>query len=260
MPKKIVDYDQLAPTYNQRFENSRQSGVSITLHRLAEAVHARSILEVGCGTAYWLEGFRSFPGADYRLFGLDLSAGMLVQARQRQGRFHLVRGRAERLPFPARSFDLVYCVNAIHHFQDAPAYIGEAYRLLRPGGALVVIGLDPHNHPERWYVYHYFSGTYETDLARFPTSEMVSGWMRQAGFLRMEVKTAEIIRDTIQGEDVLKHPFLQKNSCSQLALLSDEDYAAGLERIRQALDEARSQGKALSFADEIYLQMYAGYR
>ncbi len=61
-------------------------------------------------------------------------------------------------PIPDASFHLVFCVNALHHFDQPRSFITEARRLLAPGGTLVIIGMDPHAGRDEWYVYQYFYG------------------------------------------------------------------------------------------------------
>jgi len=253
-----VDYDRIAPGYNRRFAVSGTRGVAVALRTLAQSLAgeqgALSILEVGCGTGHWLA---SLEGG-HRLCGLDLSAGMLHQARQRPVALDLVRGRAGRLPFSAAAFDLVYCVNALHHFEDRPAFVAEARRLLRAGGALAVVGMDPRRARRGWYVYDYFPGTYRADLARFPSWGTVAEWMIAAGFGPLAWQTVEEIRDAKHGRAVLRDPFLGKDATSQLTLLDDEAYAAGLGRIEAALAAAESAGETLTFPTDLTLDMLAG--
>jgi SAM-dependent methyltransferase len=185
---------------------------------------------------------------------------MLGQARRRRPAgppAGLLRGRAAQLPFSHATFDLVYCVNAIHHFDHPRAFISEARRLLRPGGRLAVIGMDPHGRRESWYVYRYFHGVYETDLRRFPSWAEIAGWMSAEG-LAVECRIVERIWDPKTGREVLDDPFLRKNSCSQLALLSEEAYQAGLRRIRAALDRAEAAGETLTFSVDTPLAMISG--
>jgi len=179
------------------------------------------------------------------------------QACQRHVPLHLARGRAEQLPFPDATFDMVYCVNAIHHFSRARAFISEARRLLRPGGRLAVIGMDPHRRRKSWYVYRYFEGVYETDVRRFPSWAEIADWMSAEG-LAVECRVVERIWDPKRGREVLDDPFLRKHSCSQLALLSEEGYQAGLRRIRAALDHAEGAGETLVFPVDTPLAMISG--
>ena len=257
-----VDYDRIAPVYNRRFaEGSEKGGIAATLLALAKAVAPAEggdvvrILEVGCGTGYWLASLRP---ATERLYGLDLSAGMLAQARSREERLTLARGRACQLPFAGACADLVYCVNAIHHFQRQRDFVFEARRLLRPGGTLVVAGMDPRAHRHRWYVYDYFAGTYETDLDRFPSWGTAMDWMVEAGFEEIEWQIADRIQDHKVGRDVFSDPFLRKDACSQLTLLTDEAYAAGLRRIAMAVAEAEAEGASITFATDLSQAMLAG--
>jgi hypothetical protein len=60
-------------------------------------------------------------------------------------------------------------------------------------------------------------------------------------------------------QDVLKDPVLEKNATSQLILLSDEAYAAGLERIRGALKNAERMGETLIFQNTIRIQMLTAW-
>ena len=256
MPEGRVDYDRVAPTYNRRFDANGQRGVTTALRELAQALDAESVLEVGCGTGYWLSGLK---GVVDQLYGLDLSQGMLQQAQTRGAPLYLTRGRAGQVPFPDDVFDLVFCVNAIHHFDQPCAFVGEAARVLRPGGALAVVGMDPHNGRDRWYVYRYFPGTRATDLRRFPSWGTILDWMVSAGADRVRCRVVERIQDIKVGRAVLADPFLEKNAASQLALLSDEAYADGIRRIETALARAEEQGEALLFPSEITLGMLVGW-
>jgi ubiquinone/menaquinone biosynthesis C-methylase UbiE len=247
-----VDYDRIASSYNIRFADGGLRGVAAALRAVAQGLGTARILEAGCGTGHWLASLDTLTG---RLYGLDLSAGMLAQAQRRPERLRLARGRAGQLPFPDASFDLVCCINALHHFQRPRDFVFEARRLLRPGGVLAVAGMDPRRLRDRWYVYDYFEGTYETDLARFPSWGMVLDWLVAAGFERVEWKPVEQILDQKMGRAIFADLFVQKHACSQLALLSDEAYAAGLERIEAALVAAEARGETLTFHTDLLLAM-----
>ena len=257
MPTKRVEYNKLAATYNQRFKKSKQEQTAAKLQSLALDLAAQNILEVGCGTGRWLADLRQQTSF---LYGLDLSDGMLNQAHHWDCCLHLLQGRAERLPFPSGKFDLVYCINAIHHFDRPDEFIYEAFRLLQPAGVCAVIGMDPHGHYQDWYVYRYFKGTYDTDLARFPSWDEVMDWMSAAGFEYSELRHVERIVDPKIGSAVLQDPFLKKETTSQLALLSQEAYTAGLDLIDTSLREAEKHGKEIIFPVDLQLMMLVGWK
>lgn len=255
MRDRHVNYDEIAPTYNQRYAVNPHAGITAALLALARKAGVERILEVGCGTGRWLAELQQVTR---QVYGVDRSPGMLQQARHRNERFFLACGDAAHLPFAGATFDLVLCVNAFHHFDEPRVFLSEARRLLRSGGALAIIGMDPHAGRDRWYIYDYFKGTYETDLRRFPARETMVEWMSAAGFSRVEWELAERITHQLAGRDVFKDPTLQKNGTSQLALLTDEAYAAGLSRIETAQVEAEARGQPIVFPVDISLVMLTG--
>jgi ubiquinone/menaquinone biosynthesis C-methylase UbiE len=254
--RKRVDYDKVASTYDRRYEGNGMPGIAASLLTLARQLEAERILEVGCGTGHWLANLHEVTA---HLYGLDLSAGMLSKAQDRSKALRLVRGRAGRLSFPASSFDLVYCVNAIHHFDQQREFVFEARRLLRSGGALTVFGMDPHERREDYYLYRYFHGTYETDLVRFPSWGTVLDWMALAGFEQITWRTVERIYDPKVGRTVLRDPFLDKSATSQLTLLTDEAYAEGISRIRAAVETAEAVGEQEIFPVDISIGVVVGW-
>ena len=238
--RRSLNYDPISATYDRRYGAgaSRLEGIGRALAELVQAGPAEVILEVGCGTGHWLESLRALPGAR---IGLDLSLGMLRQAQEVNPE-RLICAEAGSLPVRPAGADLIFVVNAAHHFPRQRDFITDAYRVLRPGGALAIIGIDPSARQNTWYLYDFFTGVEQADRQRYPSSGQLLDWMAQAGFDRVEWRLVERVRQTLWGEQVLQDPFLQKNGTSQLALLSEEEYRAGLAQIHAALDGAKKEG------------------
>jgi SAM-dependent methyltransferase len=104
-------------------------------------------LELGIGTGRVALPFLR-AGADYT--GLDLSLPMMAELRRKLGadpltraiRPKLVRGDAMFVPFRDAAFDAVVMVHVLHLVTDWRAALAEALRVVRPGGALVLIDND----------------------------------------------------------------------------------------------------------------------
>lgn len=105
----------------------------------------RCILDVGCGTGR-LAGrlLERFP--DSQVWGLELSDGMIRAARRSEaagsGRLHLVQGDSERLPFASDTFDAITCTHCFHHFPRQDRVVAEMFRVVRPGGRVLIIDGD----------------------------------------------------------------------------------------------------------------------
>lgn len=93
------------------------------------------VLEVGCGRGHVLHAIQEV-GCD--VFGIDPSLDMVELAR-RHGVSADV-GTAESLAFPDNTFDLVFSQQVLEHVHpdDVPEHLMEAFRVLKPGGLLVV--------------------------------------------------------------------------------------------------------------------------
>jgi ubiquinone/menaquinone biosynthesis C-methylase UbiE len=256
-----VNYDAVAPNYDQRTQTGYLEGVTIALQNLAWQVKAKRVLDLGCGTGRSLRGLAESLQPNPICYGLDFSGGMLNQARRFDSSYRLVQASSPQPPFAPASFDLVFCVHAFHHFPDKPQVVQAAYSMLRSGGIFAIVNFDPHERRDSWYVYDYFEGVYETDLKRFPSLAEQKAMLNQVGFQSVDSSVVELITEKFVGEAVFDNNyFLQKDSSSQFILLSEEAYQAGLARMRNAITEAKSIGEEIVFALEIKNWLCYGFK
>ena len=155
-------------------------------------------------------------------------------------------------------FDLIFCVSAFHHFADKQESLARPAQTLGSSGMLAIIGMDPHTGQDNWGLHHYFEGTREADLARYPSAESVQNWMTEAGLVDVMSGIADRIVYSLTGWEVLQPPFLQTGVTSQLALLTKKAYTAGLERTKADLLQAEKAGRPLEFAVDVSLALVTG--
>jgi ubiquinone/menaquinone biosynthesis C-methylase UbiE len=235
VPGRIADYDSIASRYDRRYDLHTYAGVREALLSFVGSESVSAVLEVGCGTGHWLAEMRGATPSTERLFlaGVEPAAAMLARAREAAPAARLVRARAEMLPWREGAFDRVVCVNALHHFADRACFFAEARRILKPGGALMSIGKDPHAERDSWWVYDYFPETVAIDRERFGRVRILRGEIAKAGFDWTESFEVDRIEALTPAGEALATG-VDRAYTSQLTVLSDEEFEAGVARIRDA--------------------------
>ncbi len=140
-------YDALLPAYDLL---SRALGIA-KVHRAlvgqAELADGHRVLEIGSGTGTLsIRAKRSRPGAD--VLGIDPDPLALARAQRKlhgQSGIRFDHGYAQKLPYRDGEFDRVLSSLMLHHLDsDAKAAAAaEVFRVLRPGGRLHLVDVDP---------------------------------------------------------------------------------------------------------------------
>ena len=139
----------------------------------------RYLLDVGCGggqSAIRLK--ENYP--QLRLAGIDLSTDQIVRARQRaEQRGYAIQfevADVQALPFSDASFDVVYSFGSAKHWPDPLKGFSECWRVLKPGGELLVADATSDATPEQ--VKNFYA------IARFPRplQKPVAGMLYQRMF------------------------------------------------------------------------------
>ena len=112
--------------------------------RLLRKDNVKDLLDVATGTAdLAIEAAKQLKSD--RIVGLDIAEEMLrigrkkVDKRQLSDRIELVTGDSESLPFENFSFDAVTAAFGVRNFENLEKGLSEMYRVLRPGGKMVVL-------------------------------------------------------------------------------------------------------------------------
>jgi SAM-dependent methyltransferase len=91
------------------------------------------LLDVGCGSGDWLVQMRELGWA---VQGLDFDDKAVAAARDRG--LAISSGSLESQRYPSAHFDVVTLNHVVEHLPDALATLSECYRILKPGGILVL--------------------------------------------------------------------------------------------------------------------------
>ena len=123
------------------------------------------VADLGCGTGHVSALVAPFVG---RVIGIDASAAMLAAAQDTvPENVDLRQGALESLPIGNAEVDLALLVLVLHHVPDPARALGEAARVLKPGGRLVVVDMQPHDRDDyRQSMGHVWLGFGDTHVAR----------------------------------------------------------------------------------------------
>ncbi|MBN2015511.1 class I SAM-dependent methyltransferase [Candidatus Dojkabacteria bacterium] len=93
----------------------------------------KKVLDIGCGVGMFL---RQFKGLDAEVYGVDVDEEKIKIAHERFKNVQVAP--AENLPFRRDTFDIVWLHEVIEHVEDDEKTISEAFRVLKPGGKVVI--------------------------------------------------------------------------------------------------------------------------
>lgn len=88
-------------------------------------------------------------------------------------------GDIEQVPLPDKSVDLAILSQALHHANHPQAAVDEAFRILKPGGQLLVLDLKEHNFEKAHELYG--------DIWLGFKESALHGFLKRAGFQKVEV-------------------------------------------------------------------------
>jgi demethylmenaquinone methyltransferase/2-methoxy-6-polyprenyl-1,4-benzoquinol methylase len=196
-------FDAIAPRY-ELVNRVCSAGVDARWRRRAVAGAAITpddrVLDIACGTGDFARTFAD-AGAG-TVVGGDFSHEMLIRARDRHADTRCwCEADALRLPFRAESFSVVSCAFGVRNFEDLAQGLREMFRVLVPGGRLVILEFSrPRGRLKRW-AYELYStrimpraaswlsrdrtGAYRylpRSVVSFLTAEQMGATLREVGF------------------------------------------------------------------------------
>ena len=135
------------------------------------------VADLGCGTGSLTAALAPFVR---RVIAVDASASMLAAARVRLNgvaNVEIRQGELESVPIDAGRVDAAIMSLVVHYIAEPATALGEAARVVRPGGRLVVVDMMPHEREEyRQQMGHVWQGF---------SAEQMTEWLSAAGFERV---------------------------------------------------------------------------
>lgn len=209
------------------------------LERMIQVVkpHGGTVVDVATGAGHTAYAFAPFVD---RMIATDITESMLELTKKTAEERGLTNvettiAKAESLPFDDGSITGVTCRMGAHHFDDVPKFLEEAYRVLAPGGWLLVVDTIGDDDDEAdGQVDHLERVRDPSHRRNYRTFE----WKRMAEDAGFKVEHTEESWKAIDIEDWLNR-----------MRVADEDK----EHLRQVIDNAKGR-----FAEYLHPQIYDG--
>ena len=168
------------------------------------------VLDLAGGTGDLAMKFSRIVGAEGQVVLADINASMLEMGRQRLidagivGNIEYAQVNAECLPFPDNHFDLITIAFGLRNVTDKDKALASMYRVLKPGGRLLVLEFSKPTVPGLSPVYDLYSFTmlplmgrlvtgdaesyryFAESIRMHPNQETLKGMMETVGFDRVE--------------------------------------------------------------------------
>ncbi len=135
-------YDYFSGVFERKYNNLALTRLNITRGEIA--------LEIGFGTGHCLERMAKAVGAEGRVYGIDISSGMIAVSRRRLekaglwDRVELTCDDALNMPYADNQFDAAFMSFALELFDtpEIPQLLAEIRRVLKPNGRFGVISMS----------------------------------------------------------------------------------------------------------------------
>lgn len=208
----------------------------------ASQAYGKDVLEAGCGAGLGLpvlaHAARSVQAGDVDPENLRAAKAACAEESNIQLRLF----PAERIPFPSESFDLVLLFEAIYYLPDALRFFEEAHRILRSGGSLLLVTVNPAwsgFNPSPFSTRYFSAGELLAVLKKAGFATRVrgafpetSGWASAAiRWGRRVAVASKLLPRTMRGKTVLKRIFYGPLSCLPARLAEESKRPPVLEEL-----------------------------
>ena len=195
--------------------------------RLANLHGGSLVLDLGCGTGIYTLAVGL--GASAFTCGIDPAVAMLAQARAKSRVTPWIVAVGEEIPIRPGVFDCIFSSQVWHHLADGRRTAKECFRVLKPGGALVIRTIS-HEQLRRRVVFRYFPEGLAHTLEAYPSEDDFNRYFEDAGFHSTEHLSYTLERYQPASELV---EIAMKGLWSMFRNITSEGLQRGIARLRQ---------------------------
>ena len=203
------NYDSTSVSYN---DTRTPIGLPIIMKHLTStstALSDQTVLDAGCGTGNYLAALHGRTGT---LHGVEFNSGMAQVARERfadDPKVNVQQGSATDLSCADGLYDGVICNQVLHHldsgddaeFPNVAKFFLEAFRVLRPGGVLIINSSGHDQHRDGFWWAALVPKAIDEMLKRMPSIDRLKENFRTSEFVDYEVVVP--FDEVLQGEQYL---------------------------------------------------------
>lgn len=234
-------YDTLGKNYNAT--RRADPFIAETLFKLLQPTEKGVYLDIGCGTGNYTHALHKMG---VKFMGIDPSLQMLEKAKDTKSQIEWRQGHAEKTGLENQSVNGIIGTLTMHHWNNLTTAFKELYRVLKPGGRIVLFTATPEQMQEYW-LHHYFPKMLQDSIVQMPSLESVSQAMEQAGFLQLEQKPY-YIQTTLQdlflysgkfNPSLYLNPEVRNGISSFSALANKKEVSKGLQKLQADIQSGK---------------------
>lgn len=195
MEKSKNYFNEIAENWDTISTSFFSENVREHAYKLVDIQPGKVAADIGAGTGFISEGLLK---GGLKVIAIDQSENMLNYMSKKYSAFDgftVLLGDSDALPLKDNSVDYAFANMFLHHVIDPTIAIHEIYRILKPGGKLVITDLDEHNYT--------FLKTEQYDVwMGFNRNQMIE-WYLNTGFKNISITSVgcNCCSDSIENEE-----------------------------------------------------------